>query len=337
MKRFDDVNAMWLDACDAVLVEGRDVGSRDGASREVFGWSGRLTNVDRNLLVSPTRRIDPAYASAELLWYLSGSRESAHMERYAKQYARFANDGLALGAYGWRWRHQIGFVRNSEDLETDKGITVSSQIDAAIKLLQLRPESRQAVVTMWDSGDLTESIRGGVNDTPCTVCLQYLLRDGVLHCSCYMRSNDVWLGLPYDVFCFTMMQRLVAQQLGARPGDYVHNVGSLHVYKRDEQKLWQRGESPRTEQGRASPHGWSDATPWDVDPALKAERKMREKGHMPSPLEAEKLRGSGPLRDLVASCGIRLGVVPAEMRERMVETMSPRMREAWKLKFGGEL
>jgi thymidylate synthase len=48
-----------------------------------------------------------------------------------------------------------------------------------------------------------------------------------------MRSNDAYIGLPHDVFCFTMLQELVARDLGVELGCYRHLVGSLHIYEAD--------------------------------------------------------------------------------------------------------
>ena len=58
-----------------------------------------------------------------------------------------------------------------------------------------------------------------------------MLRDGKLHLIVYMRSNDVIWGLPHDVFCFTMLQEIVARELEADLGLYRHMVGSLHLYE----------------------------------------------------------------------------------------------------------
>ena len=49
----------------------------------------------------------------------------------------------------------------------------------------------------------------------------------------YMRSNDIWMGFPYDVFQFTAMQILLSMQLGVELGTYTHISGSLHLYERD--------------------------------------------------------------------------------------------------------
>jgi thymidylate synthase len=48
-----------------------------------------------------------------------------------------------------------------------------------------------------------------------------------------MRSNDAYLGLPHDIFCFTMLQEVMARTLGVGLGSYQHYVGSLHLYDRD--------------------------------------------------------------------------------------------------------
>jgi hypothetical protein len=48
-----------------------------------------------------------------------------------------------------------------------------------------------------------------------------------------MRSNDIWLGTPYDVTMFTQLQLSMARALKMFVGTYRHHVGSLHIYERD--------------------------------------------------------------------------------------------------------
>ena len=55
-----------------------------------------------------------------------------------------------------------------------------------------------------------------------------------------MRSNDLWLGFPYDVFQFTCMQVLMSMELGIELGSYTHIAGSLHIYERDFKKALER-------------------------------------------------------------------------------------------------
>lgn len=74
---------------------------------------------------------------------------------------------------------------------------------------------------------------GRTHDVPCTCTLQFLNRSDGLELVTYMRSNDVYRGLPHDVFCFTLLQEWIACRLGVDVGTYKHAVGSLHLYDID--------------------------------------------------------------------------------------------------------
>jgi len=74
-------------------------------------------------------------------------------------------------------------------------------------------------------------LRPEVKDSPCACTLQFLIREEQLHLIVHMRSNDAIWGLPYDMFLFTMLQELLANELGTPLGTYTHIVGSLHLYE----------------------------------------------------------------------------------------------------------
>ena len=113
--------------------------------------------------------------------------------------------------------------------KTWKGV---QQFENLIELLKKRPTSRQAVLQLFDSTDLAKPHE----DVPCTCTLQFLMRGGKLHLVVYMRSNDVIKGLPHDIFCFTMLQEMVARIMSVDLGIYKHCVGSLHLYDTDKSK-----------------------------------------------------------------------------------------------------
>jgi thymidylate synthase len=158
----------------------------------------------------------------ELFWYLSGSEEVSHMSYYLKDYVDYAeNDGSVGGAYGPR----IFGTHNSVN-----------QLENVISILESKPPSRQAVIQIFDKRDLVDKKK----DIPCTLNLQFILRDLKLELIVTMRSNDVFRGLTHDIFCFTMIQELVANELSERLdsnislGTYKHFVGSFHVYDCDQ-------------------------------------------------------------------------------------------------------
>jgi thymidylate synthase len=156
-------------------------------------------------------------ALGELCWYLSGSNSTGQIVPYVKVYEAEDEDGLVWGAYGPRL---VSFDGHN-------------QVRYIIDQLTQKPTSRQAVIQLFDH----EDVGGAHKDVPCTCSLQYFLRDGRLSAITYMRSNDLYLGLPHDVFCFTMLQELFARSLDAELGSYHHVVGSLHVYERHAGKV----------------------------------------------------------------------------------------------------
>lgn len=209
------------------LVNCRVIGSRNGPMREIVGWQFSIPG-SSNWLSNERRALSPGYAAAETLWYLSGSSDVTMIAAYAPKYRRFAeSNGHAHGAYGARLsRHE--------------------QLENVLHLLTSRRESRQAVCALWYPDELfsSEAFPNAKRDVPCTLSWQFLLRDESLHMVATMRSNDVWLGLPYDVFAFTCVQRLLAGTLGVRVGTYVHQVGSLHLYEKNYEAAQESLRSP---------------------------------------------------------------------------------------------
>lgn len=234
MNTYPTVDAMFKDVLFDLLPRDKRE-SRDGDAREIVGWAGRLADPRCNVTLNSARKMRAYYAAAELLWYLSGADSVKMIKAYAPQYSRFAeDDGRANGAYGARWL--------TEDGAADGTGSETSQLDQVVDLLHRSPSTRQAVAASWRTRDLAEA--GTKRDVPCTLSLQFLLRDSRLYLVTCMRSNDAWLGLPYDVFCFTSIQQLIAQELGVGLGSYVHMVGSMHLYERDVEKALQAAQAP---------------------------------------------------------------------------------------------
>ena len=89
-----------------------------------------------------------------------------------------------------------------------------------------------------------------------------------------MRSNDAYWGLPHNVFCFTMLQEIIARSLDRDVGVYRHFAGSLHLYKdhwADAQDFLNEGFQPRIEMP-AMPKG----NPWPaIASVLNAVERIR--------------------------------------------------------------
>lgn len=182
-----------------------------GRSHELLGVSALIRRPRARLCRSETR--GRAFSClGELVWYLSGSNALEPIARYISKYRKESEDGKTVyGGYGPRLFGQHGH----------------DQIANVLTLLRDSPTSRRAVIQLFDAADISARRP----EIPCTCTLQFLARDGQLHLIAHMRSNDAFIGLPHDVFCFTMLQEIMARSLGLEMGPYRHMVGSLHLYE----------------------------------------------------------------------------------------------------------
>lgn len=103
------------------------------------------------------------------------------------------------------------------------------QVAQVIDTLKRDPYSRSAVINF----NVPNPERFETKDEICTIALVFELREGKLDCTGIMRSNDVWLGTPYDVVFFTELQKHIANELGVGYGKYTHFAVSLHAYEKD--------------------------------------------------------------------------------------------------------
>lgn len=210
------VESMWIEAVRDTL-RAKHQPSRNGGTREIIGWSRTVMHPLDNWVSNERRALSREYAAAELLWYLLRTDEVKWLLPYAPQYEKFGeSNGRAFGAYGYRLAMNI------------RG---ADMLNLAVAKLKRLPDTRQCVISLWRPNDL--EYMGMKNDLPCTLTWQFILRDGMLHMIVSMRSNDVWLGLPYDVYVNTCIQTLAANTLGVDVGTYTHHVGSLHLYDKN--------------------------------------------------------------------------------------------------------
>lgn len=152
---------------------------------------------------------------AEQCWFVSGEKDMTFLRKFTKMWDLFMeSDGTLAAAYGWRWRHHFGG---------------RDQLGKAIELLEKEPSSRHGVIVTWDPAD---DGYGGTpkKNVPCPYTFTIGIIGGKLHMHNIIRSNDMILGCPFDVFGFTLLQSMIAERLGVKPGIYTHSISNAHIY-----------------------------------------------------------------------------------------------------------
>jgi len=214
--RADSLDDLLAKVYRQLLNRGVRIEPTKGAAREVYGALLKLSAPRVRLSRTESRGILFS-CLGELLWILAGSNALDFIEHYIPDYRKSSDDERTIfGAYGPRMF----------------GSSPNNQLARVITSLRNKPDSRQAVVQLFDRHDTLKPRK----DIPCTCTMQFAIRGNRLHMLTSMRSNDAWMGLPHDVFAFTMIQELVARSLGIELGEYRHAVGSLHLYDCDEGK-----------------------------------------------------------------------------------------------------
>jgi thymidylate synthase len=205
-------NVVWVRMVRDLIQSGGIVSPRGIKTREILGYQTRV-DMTRPVVSIPARGLSYRFLPGEAWWILRGDNRVETIAKYNSRIANFSDDGVYFfGAYGPRIVDQLSYV-----------------VDSIIK----DPSTRQAVLSIWRPNPRQ------TKDVPCTCLVQWIVREGKLHCFDTMRSSDAWLGWPYDVFNFSMLSGLVALlvrevskgALKLSLGDLVLTAGSQHLYE----------------------------------------------------------------------------------------------------------
>lgn len=107
-----------------------------------------------------------------------------------------------------------------------------NQLEYVVETLKKDPNSRRVMINLWDIDNLPEMAL-----TPCCYNLLFNILDGKLYMQLNIRSSDVALGLPFNIFQFQVLHKLIAHECKVEPADMIVMISNLHYYDRHEEKL----------------------------------------------------------------------------------------------------
>jgi thymidylate synthase len=182
----------------------------------VFGRQLRFDLADGFPTVT-TKKLQIRSVIYELLWFLRGDSNLAYLHEHdVGIWDEWADADGDLGPiYGVQWR----------SWPTPDGRKVD-QIQRAVDALRSDPDSRRIVVSAWNVGELERMAL-----LPCHVLFQFYVAEGRLSLQIYQRSADIFLGLPFNIASYALLLLMVAHVTDLRPGDLVHTLGDVHLYR----------------------------------------------------------------------------------------------------------
>lgn len=191
---------------------------RGQRSFERLNFTFTLENPIERVCYSEARKTNIVFNFAECLWYLSGKNDLDFISYYAGNMRKYSFDGATLPGTGYGAKL------------FSYGSQMINQWERLIDLFNEDRDTKRAFIAIFDAN---ENLSLENIDVSCTIGLQFFIRDGSLYATSYMRANDAYRGIVSDVFSFTLIQEILANQLGLRLGDYCHNAATTHIYDSD--------------------------------------------------------------------------------------------------------
>ena len=229
----------YHDLLHLVLQYGEPCGDRTGTgTRSMFGQTLRIGNIqDGDFPLLTTKDTHWKSIVHELLWFIRGDTNVHYLQnRGVKIWDAWANKWGDLGpVYGAQWRSWRGADGKSHD-----------QLKEAIRLIREDPDSRRILVNSWNVGELNRMAL-----PPCHMFFQFKVYGKNLDLVVYQRSADLFLGVPFNIASYALLQRMVAQVTGKKSRQLVMMFGDAHIY--DNHQVQVRELLERNRQGPPIP------------------------------------------------------------------------------------
>lgn len=219
-----------------VLEEGQDRPDRTGIGvRSMFGFQSRF-DLRKGFPLLTTKKMNLASIVSELLWFLEGSGDERRLAEI-----RFGKPRVHLDAKRTIWSDnaeapywlarakQIGDLGRVYGVQWRKWATTDGrevdQIADLIAGIKRDPFGRRHLLTAWNPGELDQMAL-----PPCHVLAQFYVSNGELSCLLYQRSNDLFLGSPYNIASYSILTHMLAQVCGLKAGEFIYSQGDTHLY-----------------------------------------------------------------------------------------------------------
>lgn len=219
----------YHDALRHILENGEETTDRTGTGTiSAFGHQARYALADGFPLVT-TKKLHLRSIIHELLWFLSGDTNIAYLkENGVSIWDEWADENGDLGpVYGHQWRH-FPKLEATGTQGQGRPLYLAGEVDQIADLvttIKTTPDSRRLIVSAWNPADVPDMAL-----PPCHTLWQVRVLNGKLHLQLYQRSADMFLGVPFNIASYALLQLMLAHVTGYEPGDFVHTLGDAHIY-----------------------------------------------------------------------------------------------------------
>ena len=201
----------YLDLVKKVLAEGTPSEDRTGTgTTRTFGNTLDI-DLREGFPLLTTKKLNWNNIVTELLWFIKGDTNTKYLNDNKNPiWNAWADEKGNLGEiYGHQWRN----------LKVD-------QLKEAIRLIKEEPTSRRILVNSWNVESLDK-----MRLPPCHYAFQFFVNSGKeLDILVNMRSSDVFLGLPYNIASYALLNHMIAAITGLKPHRLIFMLADTHIY-----------------------------------------------------------------------------------------------------------
>jgi thymidylate synthase len=232
----------YLNLIREILDRGTWEEGRNGKTKSIFGSSMRFSLANGQIPILTTKKTAWKTCLKELLWFVRGSTDNKLLQEQGVHIwdgnttrefldSRGLNhyrEGLIGPGYGFQWRHFGGDYDSSTAGVKEGGIKGVDQLQQIIDALKdpAQRTSRRLIMSAWNPCQLDEMAL-----PPCHILCQFNVHDGnKLSCSMYQRSNDFFLGIPFNIASYSLLTHLIAKHCGLEAYEFIHFMGNCHLY-----------------------------------------------------------------------------------------------------------
>jgi thymidylate synthase len=218
----------YLNLLKEILETGAEKQDRTNVgSLSLFGRQLRY-NLQEGFPILTTKKIHFQSVVAELLWFLRGDTNVSYLHQEGCSiWDEWADSKGDLGPiYGKQWRNWEGKKRHD-------------QIQNILHQVRHNPSSRRIVLNAWNLDDLPDEAispqenvaEGKMALAPCHLFFQLYVNQGKISLLFYARSQDFFLGTPFNIASYSLLAHLFALHCDLEVGDLIWIAGDVHLYK----------------------------------------------------------------------------------------------------------
>lgn len=226
----------YLDIMHLILTEGSERQTRNGKVRSLFGAHMQF-NLQNGFPLLTTKKMFMKGVIEELLFFVRGDTDSKILEEKGVNIWKgntsreFLDDlgmndrpvGMMGPMYGYQWRYYNAPYDQSTGKPLGKGI---DQLQNVIDLIRKDPTSRRIMMTDFNPCQADQGVL-----YPChSIVIQFYVDSGYLDMFCYNRSQDFFLGVPFNIASSALLLTLIAKTTGLVPRHLNMSMGDVHVY-----------------------------------------------------------------------------------------------------------